>query len=229
MNKITVAAIIILLAAFGGLVAWGVLSTNGGDLDKIDTTKIIEAQELNGNIGDHVRGKEDSKVVVVEYADFQCEYCALMMPKAKTVFEKYGDRVAFVFRNYNLSYHNNARSSSAAAEAAGKQGYFWEMAEMIFDRQDEWKYYTNTEERTNYFASLFEEASEGKGNKEQFANDLNDKDISKKIDFDLKIAKQRDHISETPTFFVNGEKLESTSLDEDGLSKLIEKKLEETK
>ena len=64
MNKVTVAAIIIILAAFGGLIAWASLNSDDKtDYTKFDARSIIEASEENGNIGDHVRGKADSKVI----------------------------------------------------------------------------------------------------------------------------------------------------------------------
>ena len=82
MNKFTVGAIVAILLAFGGLVVWSSINSgNKTDYDKYDTAKIIPADDNNGNIGEHVRGKEDSSVVLVEYAELQCPGCATMMPK----------------------------------------------------------------------------------------------------------------------------------------------------
>ena len=139
MNKFTVGAIAVILLAFGGLVVWSSLnSDNKLNYDNYDTKSIIIGDDNNGNIGDHVRGKEDSKVVVVEYADLQCPGCATMMPKISKLHEQYGDRVAFVFRNFPIDGHQNARAASAAVESAGLQGYYWPMLETMYDNRNDW-------------------------------------------------------------------------------------------
>ena len=221
MNKFTVGAIIAILIAFGGLFFFASLnSDNKIDYSKYDSHKIIEASEDNGNIADHVRGKADSKIVVVEYADLQCPGCASMMPKMSSLYEKYGDRVAFVFRNYNLSYHQNARAASAAAEAAGLQGFFWEMLETTYANQSDWEYITDTAKRTDAFVSLFEQASDGKGDAEKFRGDLTNPSVQKKIDFDIGLGKRVDKIDATPSIFVNGE---AVTIDDDAKSQLTDK------
>ncbi len=221
MNKFTVGAIIAILIAFGGLFFFASLnSDNKIDYSKYDSHRIIEASEDNGNIADHVRGKADSKIVVVEYADLQCPGCASMMPKMSSLYEKYGDRVAFVFRNYNLSYHQNARAASAAAEAAGLQGFFWEMLETAYANQSDWEYITDTAKRTDAFVSLFEQASDGKGDAEKFRGDLTNPSVQKKIDFDIGLGKRVDKIDATPSIFVNGE---AVTIDDDAKSQLSDK------
>ena len=227
MNKFTVGAIIVILAVFGGLFVFSSLnSDNKIDYSNYDSRKVIAASEDNGNIGDHVRGKADSEIVVVEYGDMQCEYCASMMPKMTSLHEEYGDRVAFVFRNYNLSYHQNARASSAAVEAAGLQGYFWEMLEAVYTNQSDWNYITDTSKRTDTFVSIFEQATSGAGNVEQFKKDLTSTSIQKKIDFDIGLGKRVDTIDATPSFFVNGEAIEPAG-SQDETKANIAKKIEE--
>ena len=216
-----------ILAVFGGLFVFSSLnSDNKIDYSKYDSHKIIEADENNGNIADHVRGKADSKVVVIEYADLQCPGCASMMPKMSSLHEEYGDRVAFVFRNYNLSYHQNARAASAAAEAAGLQGFFWEMLEAAYANQSDWEYISDTAKRTDAFAGIFEQASAGKGDVEKFKSDLTSPAIQKKIDFDIGLGKRVDQISATPSVFVNGEAVE---IDDDIKKKLSEKPIQKLK
>ena len=215
MNKVTVAAIIIILVAFGGLIAWSSInSANKIDYSKYDSSKVISASEDNGNIGDHVRGKEDSEIIVVEYADMQCEYCGMMMPKMSTLYKEYGDRVKFVFRHFPLSYHQNAIAAAAAAESAGAQGYFWEMLEMIYDNQSEWSGIKDTQQRTNTFADYFETITDGKGDHDEFVRKLSDASLRKKIDFDHNLGKNNDSIDATPTIFVNGLKADPSDNNE---------------
>ena len=212
MNKVTVAAIIIILAAFGGLIAWA--SFNSGektDYSKFDSSSIIEASDENGNIADHVRGKADSKVIVVEYADPQCPGCGSMMPKMHKLYEKYGDRVAFVFRHFPLSYHQNARAASAAVESAGKQGYYWEMLETLYDNQNEWEQIYDTQKRTDVFTGYFTEVTGGKGDTEKFVSELSSTNIQKKIDFDRNLGKYNDKVEATPSIHINGTVIDMNS------------------
>lgn len=193
-----------------------------------DATRIIDADEKNGNIGDHVRGKEDSEIVVVEYADLQCPGCASMMPQVKKLTEKYGDKVAFVFRHYPLDGHANALPGSKAAEAAGKQGYFWEMLESLFERRQEWISAKNSDLEDKLVDIFLGVAPEGDA--DQFVKDMDDANIKKKINFDTKLGRDIQNVNATPSFFVNGE---AVSMDNivtlqdyaDEIEKLIEKHL----
>ena len=213
MNKITVAIIILILGAFGALVAFSIIHPNQEpetDYSSINTGKIIEAREENGYIADHVRGNANSSVVVVEYADYQCPGCASMAPHIDSIYNKYKDEVAFVFRNFPISGHANARAASAAAEAAGKQGYYWEMYEILYSNQSSWKEKTG-EARTNTLAELFAGVAKD-GDVNQFRTDLSNEDILKKIDFDYALGKDYDNVTATPSVHVNGEWVDITDI-----------------
>lgn len=214
MNKFTVAIIAVILAAFGGLVGYSFYNKNHTkevDLSSINTGAVIEAMDENGNIADHVRGKADSKVVVVEYADYQCPGCASMAPHIDKIYEEYKGDVAFVFRNFPLKSHQNARAASAAAEAAAKQGYFWEMYDTIYSNRSSWIEQTG-EARTNTFAELFAGVAKD-GDIDQFRSDLSNEDILKKIDFDYKLGLDVDKVTATPSLYVNGVALDVASVE----------------
>lgn len=181
-------------------------SNKATDYNKYDFTKVIAADEHNGNIGDHVKGNPEAKAVIVEYADFQCAYCALMNSRVNALVEKLGDKVAVVYRNYLLSYHQNGTAAASAAEAAGLQGYWKQYADQLFNSQAEWQYSSGSE-RTALFNKYFEKASDGKGNLEQFNKDISSDRVSKKISFDMGIG-QRTDISGTPTFYIQGQKFD---------------------
>lgn len=229
MNKFTVAIIILILGAFGALVAFAVIHQDQDvqpDYSSIDTSKIIEAREENGNIADHVRGNANSSVVVVEYADFQCPGCASMVPHLDTIYEKYKDDVAFVFRNFPISGHANARAASAAAEAAGRQGYFWEMYETLYTNRNSWVEKTG-EARTSTMAELFAGIAKD-GDINQFRVDLSDGNITKKIDFDYTLGKEYDNVTATPSIYVNGEWVDVTDVETfDEVEELVSKEIDE--
>lgn len=84
---------------------------------------------------DHVRGNRDADVIIVEYGDFQCPYCARSRPTLLELQRRHGDRIALVYRHLPLGMHPHAEPAAEAAEAAGAQGKFWEMHDALFERQ----------------------------------------------------------------------------------------------
>ena len=87
----------------------------------------------------HVKGRQSAPVVLEEFGDYQCPPCGMMHPVLKKITEDYGERVAVVFRNFPLQkIHKNAFSAARAAEAAGVQGRFWEMNDIIYKNQKQW-------------------------------------------------------------------------------------------
>jgi protein-disulfide isomerase len=153
-----------------------------------------------------------------------------MTPHLDKIYEEYKDNVAFVFRNFPLKSHQNARAASAAAEAAAKQGYFWEMYDTIYSNRSSWIEQTG-EARTNTFAELFAGVAKD-GNIDQFRSDLSDENVLKKIDFDYKLGLNKDNVTATPALYVNGVALDVASVEtfddvEDLLRKEIDKKLAE--
>ena len=196
-------AVVVLI--LGGLIVYSRVTNPPIDVNGVDTNSIVAASEQNGQIADHVFGKADSKVVFVEYGDFQCPSCGGAHPQVKAAMDEYGDRVAFVFRNFPLTtIHPNARVAAAAAEAAGVQGKYWDMHNRIFESQADWQTLTG-DQRTNIFAGY---ALELGLDEERFKTDLSSKTISSKISFDQALGKKIG-VDSTPTFFLNGEKLSS--------------------
>src|SRR5215210_6159682 len=94
----------------------------GGGLDPVGTS-------------DHARGPMDAPVTLVKYGDYECPYCREAHPVLKELQERVGEQVCFVFRHFPLdSVHPRA---AQAAEAAASQGRFWEMHDLLYERQDE--------------------------------------------------------------------------------------------
>ena len=183
---------------------------SSGEIDYgvYDEVKVIKATEDNGNIGDHVRGKKNSKVIVVEYADLQCPGCATMMPYMTRIYQKYDDRVAFVFRHFPIKGHLNARSAAAAAESAGRQGKYWEMLEALFSRRSEWTSVTG-QTLADTYAKIFKAVCPD-GDEKQFRTDMSDTEIAQKIDFDYNIGLKNSKVTMTPSIYVNGKLVDIT-------------------
>jgi len=85
---------------------------------------------------DHVLGIADARVTLVEYGDFECPFCGRAYPELKRVLRQLGAKVRFVFRHFPLAEeHPNAQHAAEVAEAAGAQGKFWEMHDLLYQRQ----------------------------------------------------------------------------------------------
>lgn len=86
---------------------------------------------------DHVRGDlKQAKVVLIEYSDFECPYCSQMHPNLVQARTEYGDKVAWIYRHFPLSFHPQATPAALASECAGEQGKFWEYADALFENQE---------------------------------------------------------------------------------------------
>ena len=195
----------VLVVALLGVATYVIIDGNNKatDFNDYDFYSVIEPDANNGNIGDHVKGNPDAPVLIFEYADYQCPGCASINPKVNKVIEQLDGKLAVVYRNFLLSYHQNGTAAASAAEAAGLQGYWKEYADKLFSTQAEWEY-ASASERTTLFNQYFEEVSNGKGDLDKFNSDIASENVSKKINFDMGIAKRID-VQGTPAFYVDGQ------------------------
>src|SRR5690349_6427435 len=85
---------------------------------------------------DHIQGPIDAPMTLLEYGDYECPYCGEAHPVVKAVQKRLGNRLCFAFRNFPLvNSHPPAEHAAEAAEAAGGQGKFWEMHDLLFVNQ----------------------------------------------------------------------------------------------
>ena len=173
------------------------------NFENYDFYSVIGPTKDNGNIGDHVKGDADAPTLIFEYADYQCPGCASINPRVNQAVEKSDGKLAVVYRSFLLSYHQNGTAAASAAEAAGLQGYWKPYADKLFAEQSEWEY-ASASERTGMFEKYFEEVTKGKGDMDKFRKDIASEEVSKKISFDMGIAKRVD-VGGTPAFYVDGQ------------------------
>lgn len=152
---------------------------------------------------DHVRGGDATAVVtLIEYSDFQCPACAAFEPLLQEVSAAYGTQVRTVYRHFPLyTLHPNAESAALAAEAAGLQGKFWEMHDLLFDRQADWDELAAPIDMFIAYAGLLEIDIE------QFKNDLASDVVRDRVKVDVSSGNAAG-ISATPTFYLNGQVLD---------------------
>ena len=150
-----------------------------------------------------IKGNKDAPVTIVEFMDFQCPYCARFHPVVNEVLNAYPDKVKYVLKNFPLGFHQEARPAAKAALAAGEQGKYYEMVELLLQNNQ-----ALTEEK-------FKEHAKTLGlNVDKFTKDLKEKDAEweKIIEADMALAGQID-VRGTPTYYINGRKTMARNLD----------------
>lgn len=198
-------AIGVVTVALLGVATFAIIDGNNKAVkfENYDFNTVIEANNDNGNIGDHVKGKVDAPVLIFEYADYQCPGCASINPRVNKVIEQLDGKLAVVYRSFLLSYHQNGTAAASAAEAAGLQGYWKAYADKLFAEQSEWEY-ASASDRTALFDKYFTEVTDGKGDVDKFNEDMASEAVSKKISFDMGIGKRID-VGGTPAFYIDGQ------------------------
>jgi protein-disulfide isomerase len=199
------AIIAVIVLIFGGIIVFS--------KDKTTPTN------ANAKPTSHIIGSDKTGVKLVEYADYQCPFCGQYYPIVKQVVEKYKDQIQFQFRNLPLlQVHQNAFAAARAAEAADKQGKFWEMHDLIFTNQSTWSESKNA-------SSLFEGYARQLGlDLNQFKADFASSAINDIINADMAEFNKTKETVSTPTFFLDGKKIQPTSVDE--FSKLIDTEIQ---
>jgi Na+/H+ antiporter NhaA len=140
---------------------------------------------------DHIRGPVDAPVTVLEYGDFECPYCGQAEPVLRELLRDFGD-VAYAWRHLPLNdVHPAAQQAAEAAEAAAGQGAFWEMHDLLLERQD-----------ALGFRDLVGYADELGLDVERFEDDLRTRSGAGRIAQDVDSA-DLSGVSGTPTFFIN--------------------------
>lgn len=168
----------------------------------------------------HVRGNSDSKVTFIEYGDYQCPACAQYYPVVEQVYEKYQDRVKFQFRNLPLiQIHSNAFASARAAEAADKQGKYWEMYNQLYANQTAWAEASNPN-------TYFEAYAKAIGlNVSQYKKDFASSAVNDAIQADLALADKL-KLGSTPSFVLNDKVIKNPDPSVEAFSKVLDDALE---
>lgn len=189
-----VAVVVIALAAF-----W--FMYRGNDSTPESTNVATSPSEVTSS--DHAKGAENALVTLVEYGDFQCPACGAYHPIIKQVAEEFQNDLKVVYRHFPLrNIHRHAQIAAQAAEAAADQGMFWEMVDMLYTRQDDW---VNVRDPRGLFKEYADELTL---NAEQFDKYMNSEEAKNKVNADYTSGVSA-AIDSTPTFFINGEKIEN--------------------
>ena len=155
-------------------------------LPPAEALKIIQVS------GAPIRGNPSAPVTIVEYGDFQCPYCEKSRPTLKQILETYPQQVRILFKHFPLSFHREAMNGHRASLAAGEQGKFWEMHDMIFADPKQ----LAPETLRKYAETLGLDMT-------KYDADYKSEGVAKKIEADQAEGRKA-LVRGTPAFFVNG-------------------------
>ena len=161
--------------------------------------------ELTPPVGpeDHAVGPDDAPVTLVEYGDYECPHCGAAHPVVKALQRRMGKRMRLVFRHFPLKEaHPHAYHAAEVAESANAQGKFWEMHDVIFERQ----HALEDDDLLRY-------AKELKLDVDRVRTELENGTHTKRVRDDFRQG-VRSGVNGTPTFFINGRRYDGVWRDE---------------
>jgi protein-disulfide isomerase len=148
----------------------------------------------------HVRGGPNAPVTIEEFGDFQCPSCSGVADLLHKLEQDYRPRLRIVFRHFPLKMHSHALEAAIAAEAAGSQGRFWEMHDLLYQYQMAWSEAANVQ-------PLFENYAGNLGlDVERFKKDLTTREVNSRVASDMELGVSGG-VKNTPTLFINGREM----------------------
>ncbi len=196
MNKstkqtITGVAILVVVAAAMTFLAIG------GSKGPVQTGAVLLS---NISATDNAKGNPEAKVTLVEYSDFQCPACASYHPIVEQLMTEIGTQINFVYRHFPLPQHDQAEAAAYAAEAAGKQDKFWEMYNLLFQKQTQWADKPGAEKTfESYAVTLGLDIA-------QYQKDFSSSEVKDKVESD-RTDGLKNGLNSTPSFFLNGQQI----------------------
>ena len=179
-----------------GAIVYGIVKLNDGPAPVDPLGNFIVGTMPSDD--DWSKGNPDAPNVLVEYSDFQCPACAAYHAPVKRLIENIGDDVRLVYRHFPLRQaHPNAQLAGQAAEAAGMQGKFFEMHDILFARQSDWSNGNPEEKFVTYAGELELDV-------DKFKKDMKSGEAKKAVNEDYSSGLKA-NVQSTPSFFLNGQ------------------------
>lgn len=181
---------------------------------------IPEGEYQTGGIvdGNYLPANPSAKITLVEFGDYECPACGVYHPFIKQLLIDFSGKINFAFRNFPLSQHLNAQISSQAVEAAGLQGKYWQMHDKVYEAQSEWS--TSTDAK-----NIFIGYAESLGlDMDKYKTDIDSQIVKDRIKTDVNdggLVK----LTATPTYYLNGIKIDPLPSNYEALKALVEKEL----
>lgn len=169
----------------------------------------------------HALGSPDATVTLEEFGDFQCPPCGALSEPLNE-FARDFPRLRVVFKNFPLVMHQHADEAARAAEAAGLQGHFWEMHDLLYREQGVWSKAPDVHPLFNAYAAMI------KCNVEQFKTDMANEAVSARVRSDQQEGSKLG-VTNTPTIFLNNTAVAPASLNPKDLRAAVEAAMKDSK
>jgi protein-disulfide isomerase len=154
------------------------------------------ASKTNATESSHVRGQPNAPVTLEEFGDFQCPPCGVLAGPIKQIEHDYQPRLRVIFHHFPLITHQHAREAAWAAEAAGLQGHFWEMHDLLYREQSVWSKASDVRPLFNDYAGILGL------NIDRFKKDMESDKVKTRVDLDQHKGAELG-LQNTPTIFIN--------------------------
>ena len=170
---------------------------------KSSTNSLVNAELLHVASDDYIVGPADAPVTLIEYLDFECEACGAYFPLVKQLEKDFPNDLRVVRRYFPLPGHRNGFPAALAVEAAARQGKYDEMHDLLFTEQKNWG------EKQAPTPQVFEGYAQQLGlDMEKFKQDVMSQAVAARVQRDVDSGRELGN-SGTPTFFLNGEKIQN--------------------
>jgi protein-disulfide isomerase len=168
----------------------------------------------------HVRGPANAAVTLEEFGDFQCPPCGGLEAPLQQIEHDYASSLRVIFRNFPFTIHEHAHEAAYAAEAAGLQGRFWEMHDLLYREQAVWAKTKDAQSLFNSYAGMIGL------NLERFKKDVGSEQVKAKVESDRKRGEALG-VKNTPTIFINNQLIPPTSLNPTALRAAVDDAVKE--
>ena len=199
--------VVALLAVGGGAVFYQKKHSANAPLTISKSEKEISGESA------HILGPTNAPITIEEFGDFQCPPCGRLSEPLNQMQKKYNIRL--IYRNFPLPAHAHAKEAACAAEAAGRQGKFWEMHDLLFREQEVWSRSMDARGLFNAYAGMLQL------DLSRFRNDLDSDQVQQKIETD-KARGTAIGVKTTPTLFLNNQAVPPDETNADKLPSLVE-------
>jgi protein-disulfide isomerase len=202
MKRILPVVIIVGVLAVSVVGAWFVKRSRDGKSNNTQRRQTVQNREnlKPGASPANMHGPSEARVVIEEFADFECGGCGMVHPIIKQMEQEFGSKILIVFREYPLASHKNGMTAAQAAESAGLQGKFWEMHHVLFENQQTWHNVADVRALYRDFANQIGL------DVDKFERDMSSDSVKRRIAADIERANSMG-VNSTPSAFLNGREI----------------------
>lgn len=206
LTPIIFGVVVLVIVIFAAIALRSPDKGSGSSDSDTGTVQTVTGKQLDQLQTGWSQGPDDAKVTLVEFGDYQCPSCGNAFPILKNeILPKYDGKLKFVFKNFPLvNLHKNAMAAAQAAESAGSMGKYWEMHDILYEKQDDWATLSDPVDKFGEYADQIGL------NGDKLKGEVRDEKYTDKIKVDMNLGDKL-KIQGTPSFYVNGHYIDTST------------------